>query len=107
MQQHPPREATGGPSLPPTTDAPRSCATHTCPPYSLGPGVPTTEDRSSGKRARALTYSSSLSRPAGTRSGFLEPAHPPLLGGARAPPPPTGAQVAGGGTRLPVYPEGH
>ena len=63
-----PREATGGPALPPTTDVPRSCATHTCPAPSPGPGAPTTEDRSSGKCAQALTYSSSLSRPAGTLS---------------------------------------
>ena len=48
---------------------PAAGPTRTYPPPSPGPGVPTTEGRSSGKSARAPPCSSSSSRPAGTRSG--------------------------------------
>ena len=51
----PPRPPAGGP-------------THTCPPASPGPGALTTEDRSSNKSAQAPPCSSTLSRPAETRS---------------------------------------
>ena len=47
---------------------PAAGPTCTYPPPSPGPGVPTTEGRSSGKSARAPPCSSSSSRPAGTRS---------------------------------------
>ena len=48
---------------------PAAGRTRACPPPSPGPGLPTTEGRSSGKSARAPPSSSSSSRPAGTRSG--------------------------------------
>ena len=63
--------------------------TNTCPPPSPGPGAPTTKGRSSGNSSWKPPYSSSSSKPAGTRAGLNGHPNPALRGSARAPPPPS------------------
>ena len=68
---------------------PAAGPTQTCPPPSPESGVPTTGGRSSGKSALAPRYSSSSSRPAGTRNGSWGSPPPTSMGQHPYPAPPS------------------
>ena len=84
-----PREPAWCPALPPATHAPAAGLTQTCAPPSPEPGVPTTGGRSSGKSALAPPFSSSSSRPAGTRDGSWGSPPPTSMGQHPYPAPPS------------------